>query len=374
MAMTQSTRNMDPNPAEQMLNQAYDLTFGVELEFVFVFHEKLILGQLKKDFPKDRGGGDPLDNGQLLHGADLNTWRRRMLDKYHSLGARRELRQGAAQYATKHNQYYLSWAINVRSPWDGWDEYNQWGPRNEGVRVCLPDGRPKRRLDETEIRGHMPPTDRPLRTYHKEPLEVAKEVLRTEGAHPYWSGNGTWMVDTYDGVGDRKPLLDFERWHLTNDFSLSAFYPEDLWLYLQRQKYCPARDGVRPSINAPAPAAPRDRVKIERTGNWVADPDVDPAAETCAVRQLQEATTENQRHGPSSSVQRAVSELLESERPGSAPRKSSKACRKRKRGTEDVGEDVSRKRPSPTHPPTPGPGQTDHPDFDHCKRLSAKRV
>lgn len=373
MAMMQSTRNADPNPAEQMLNQAYDLTFGVELEFVFVFHEKLILGQLKKDFPEDRGGGDPLDNGHLLDGVNLNTWRRRMLDKYCSSQAHRELRQGAAHYATRLNQYYLSWAIKVRSRWDKWDEYNQWGPRNEGVRVCLPDGRPKRRLDETEIRGRMPPTDRPLRTYHKEPLEVAKEVLRTEGAHPYWSGNGTWMVDTYDGVGDRKPLLDFERWHLTNDFSLSALYPEDLWLYLRRHKYCPARDGVWSSVSAPVPSALRDPVKVDRTGTWVADPDLDSAAELSAVRQLQEKTGENQGNSPSSSVQRAVSELLESERPGPAPRKGNEGCGKRKRSAEDVGEDKSRKKPSPTHPPPLEPGQTGYPDFDKCKRFSSKK-
>lgn len=341
---------------------------------MFVFHGKLILGQSKRDFPKEEGGGDPLDNGQLLDGDSLTTWQDLLLEKYASIRARQGPRQVAAHYAFNYDRY-LSWAVQVRDRWPGGvNEYNLYGPSDEGVRVCNLGGVPIHPLNIKRIHGVMPRDMRPLRTYYIEPLEVAREVLRTEGTSPYWRGNGNWMVDIYDGVGDHKPWRerDFENWHLTNDFSLLASYQDyELEKWLRQHKRCAERDGSRLSTKSSVPAFPPspDRTPkwVSATGGFIGG----PATITSTNSQLQGAISEGRSIGPSLSVERAIYDLLDSVISGQPLRKAS---RKRKRVAEDDSEEESRERSRLGHSPSLRPKQTVYPDVDECKCFSSKRV
>ncbi|MCJ1246253.1 hypothetical protein MMC30_003459 [Trapelia coarctata] len=351
-----------------MLNQAYDLTFGVELELVFVFHEKLIVGQLKRDYPREGGGGETLDNGQLLDGDNLATWRDLLLQKHLPVEAREALPQGATHYALN-NDRYNSWAVQVRDRWPGGvNEYNVFGPREEGVRVCNIHGDLIHPLNISQIHGVMPRDERPLRTYYTEPLEIAREVLRTEGIFPYWSGNKTWIIHTYDGVRENKPLWEYEfkDWHLTNDFSLSALPPHEFGPWLRQHKRCAKRDGPRPSTNSLEPTylAPSETVKVSKWVDATGDSVRDPAATTSTTPRLQRATSESHSIGLSSSVERAVNELLDSERPGPPLQEGSKASRKRKRVAEEDYEEESREGPRPSHSPPMRRGQGFDPDVN----------
>ena len=344
--MTQSTDEANITPPEHMLNQAYDLTFGVELEFVFVFHEKLILGQFKKDWPHaSAGGGVPLHKGQLLEGGELNKWRDTILQKNPSYNARRSLRQGPSKYVND-RQFYDSWAVKVHTPWRGWKAHNErLNPLADGVHVCTPKGRPVGPLDERLFSS----PERPLRTYYTEPLEVAKEVLRTEGIFPYWSGNGGWEVDLHDGIGRRKPLQGFEKWHLINDYSLSALERRSqLEGYLRRYKSCEERDGKANDLaSKERPSSPH---LPSRVSKWLAKAVAGPAAKPSTTQQLQGATIEVPNSNPSSSLGRAVSDFLNPERSGPGLPEGCKASGMRKRGAEEDCGDASRPRPRPSHP------------------------
>ena len=215
-----------------MANPEHDLTFGVELEFVFVFHEKLILGELKRDYAIEKGGGSPLSNGGLLEGDELAQWRELFLRKDLTEAGRRGLRQGAPQYSIA-NPEYLSWGVRMEaSPGPGRQAAKD---RFEGVQSTGP-----------------PEENEQVRTYATEPLQVAKEVIRSNGAFDYWTSSRRHIfsdANVYDGTDAHKPLTEFKMWHFTNDFSLSALKQGTLEAYLMKYKVCPDRDGVRQFTN-----------------------------------------------------------------------------------------------------------------------------
>ena len=252
-----------------MNNLDYDLTFGVELEFIFVFHERLILGQLKHDYAVERGGGSPLHNGRLLEGENLAQWRDLFLRKDLPTWMRFQLRQGAPQYSVA-NPEYLSWGIEIEtSP----------GPERQAMNRFE---RVQRTTDSNER----------VRTYATEPLEVAREVIRSNGAFDYWTSSrhhSVRDVNVYDGTREQKPLTEFRLWHLTNDFSLSALRQGALDAYLRSYKVCPRRDGVRSFTNNEVP------MDILRTGEAI--PEGFEVPEMEGMIDFDEQPTERMIHG-----------------------------------------------------------------------------
>lgn len=53
-----------------MINPDYRLTFGVELELIFVFHESLLISQLRID----RGKNPKARTGKFVAGDRLRNW------------------------------------------------------------------------------------------------------------------------------------------------------------------------------------------------------------------------------------------------------------------------------------------------------------
>ena len=152
--------------------------------------------------------------------------------------------------------------------------------------------------------------------------------MRTAGRHSYWSGNENAILDIYDGTEAHKPR-DFERWHLTNDFNLSALYRNELEPWLRQHKSCPQRDGPRPSTTSPVLKCPSGFPISEEVSSWV-DVTVpflkNPATTTGTDPQLHRATIEGRNNGPSSSVREgAVNNRANSARLCSPVRKGSKA-------------------------------------------------
>ncbi|MCJ1378376.1 hypothetical protein MMC17_001474 [Xylographa soralifera] len=209
-----------------MLNSNYQLSFGVELEFIFVFHEKLLIGQLRIDAgqrPFTKSNGAWLDEATVLqHQAhiqkDLPDW------------VREELRQGAPHYAF-HNPYYPSWGLSEQRGQTALDSRPFTGNRIEGVRMTSTD-------ENTSVR-----------TYDLEPIKIAKEALLSNGAYDMWRAEGHPSHDTRlrivarSGEGQYKPFLKFKYWHVTSDYSLSGLSQEELAAYLEKYKVCSGRDG-----------------------------------------------------------------------------------------------------------------------------------
>ena len=98
---------------------------------------------------------------------------------------RQQLRQGAPQYSVA-NPEYLSW----------------------GIRMETSPGPERQVMDRFEgIQSTLPPNER-VRTYATEPLEVAREVIRSNGVFDYWTSSRQHTirdVNVYDGTCEQKP-------------------------------------------------------------------------------------------------------------------------------------------------------------------------
>ncbi|MCJ1388044.1 hypothetical protein MMC18_000888 [Xylographa bjoerkii] len=209
-----------------MLNSDYKLTFGVELELIFVFHEKLLIGQLRIEDgrrPYTKKSGTWVDGATLLrHQAtlrkDLSQW------------TRQELRQGALHYRF-HNPIYLGWGLTTK--------------RGQAARQSRPFT-----VNRVEgMRIHREEDDTLVRTYDLEPVRLAREVLLSNGAYDMWRSSGHpsqstgLRIGVRSGEGRHKPVLSFRYWHVTNDFSLSGLGRDELAAYLEKYKVCNGRDG-----------------------------------------------------------------------------------------------------------------------------------
>ncbi|MCJ1397409.1 hypothetical protein MMC11_000602 [Xylographa trunciseda] len=209
-----------------MLNSDYKLTFGVELELIFVFHEKLLIAQLRIEDgrrPYTKRSGAWVDGRTLLkHQATL---RKDLSDQ-----VREELRQGAPHYQNK-NPHYLGWGLTTKRGLAARSRRPFTGNRIEGMRI------------------HRAEDDTLVRTYDLEPVRMAREVLLSDGAFDMWRSSGHPSYNTglrigvRSGEGSHKPVLSFRNWHITNDFSLSGLSRDELAAYLEKHKVCSGRDG-----------------------------------------------------------------------------------------------------------------------------------
>ncbi|MCJ1315412.1 mucin 5B, oligomeric mucus gel-forming [Xylographa vitiligo] len=209
-----------------MFHSNYQLSFGVELEFMFVFHEKLLIGQLRIDSgkrPFTKKDGAPLDTPTLLrHQASIQ---KDLPDE-----VREELRQGAQHYRF-HHPHYPSWGLSTPRSQSAKDKRPFEKNRIEGMRMTRADD------------GTM------IRTYDLEPIRMAREVLLSNGAYDMWRGSEHLSsitglrIGTRSGAGQHKPVLEFKHWHVTSDYSLSGFDQDELAAYLEKYKVCNSRDG-----------------------------------------------------------------------------------------------------------------------------------
>ena len=210
----------------RMFHSNYQLSFGVELEFMFVFHEKLLIGQLRIDSgkrPFTKKDGAPLDTPTLLrHQASIQ---KDLPDE-----VREELRQGAQHYRF-HHPHYPSWGLSTPRSQSAKDKRPFEKNRIEGMRMTRADD------------GTM------IRTYDLEPIRMAREVLLSNGAYDMWRGSEHLSsitglrIGTRSGAGQHKPVLEFKHWHVTSDYSLSGFDQDELAAYLEKYKVCNSRDG-----------------------------------------------------------------------------------------------------------------------------------
>ncbi|MCJ1434664.1 hypothetical protein MMC27_004033 [Xylographa pallens] len=217
-----------------MLNSTYQLSFGVELEFIFVFHEKLLIGQLRIEDgrrPFTKTNGAPLDELTVLgHRASLQ---KDLPDE-----VREELRQGAPHYSF-HHPYYPSWGLSAPRSQAASASRPFEGNRIEGVRMTRTED------------GRM------VRTYDLEPIRIAKEVLLSNGAYDMWTASehpsrSTGLkIMVRSGEGQHKPVLKYIHWHVTSDYSLSGLSLDELGAYLEKYKVCSGRDdsGASPFSN-----------------------------------------------------------------------------------------------------------------------------
>jgi hypothetical protein len=264
-----SSPKMEPDQGERISTPKVKLEFniGVEIEFVFVFHEKLILGQLIKEgtcfFPSN-----PLYNGRLLAGDRLDDARRHFLGKELSDTARETLRQGK-EYCAETQPYYNSWAVKIGKTDVTIGTYQS--NDDNGFKVSRPHITRWERPPSEII-----PQDGYVRTYLKEPARVAKEAILLRGAQNYWQDRQgpSWIyLDAFDGIDvfDGSKTNIYRRnpswWYLTNDFSLSALTRNQMEDYLWKKKVCPERDKERtrkiiiPSITTKSTKNPINKVK-----------------------------------------------------------------------------------------------------------------
>ena len=209
-----------------MLNSDYNLTFGVELELIFIFHEKLLVAQLRIE-----DGKRPYTkrSGKLLDGRSLLKYQA-TIRKDLTEAARVGLRQGPPYYADDH-PIYSSWALTTKRG----ESARRRRPFKEN---CIEGMRLFRAEDDTLIR-----------TYDLEPARLAKEVLLSNGAYDMWvpprypSQSTGLHIGIRSGEACHKPVTGFRNWHITNDFSLSGLERDELAAYLERYKVCSGRDG-----------------------------------------------------------------------------------------------------------------------------------
>ncbi|MCJ1393465.1 hypothetical protein MMC18_006340 [Xylographa bjoerkii] len=183
-----------------MKNSGYQLTYGVEIEFVLVFHEKLIYAQLAHN----RGHQISFNDDYRPSDAEINGW----FEKILSPEVRAQINPAPQVYRQTRPQY-LAWGVKLRG---------------------------LERPNPTEATYSE---DKKLRTYKSEHLYIAQEILRSAAqneALQYW--NTTFPSDTRVSVG---PTPD--EWHLRKEAVIEALTQTELEHYLATSKKCFARDG-----------------------------------------------------------------------------------------------------------------------------------
>ena len=184
-------------------NSSYDVVFGVEMKMVIVMHERLIIEQLT--------------SGSYIKGErQAEIYRRICKDVLE--GDRRKLCRAPGPYIRGRSRY-LSWAILTP-------------PGVDDLTALYRD-------------------DRKLRTYGLEPLEIAREVLRSsqqirDGS--YWNKDfpDDLNVNVYP---EREARTDYDQWCLIPAHEVEAVRRPTLKSYLRYKKRCFARDRLA-SANA----------------------------------------------------------------------------------------------------------------------------
>ncbi|MCJ1246792.1 hypothetical protein MMC30_004001 [Trapelia coarctata] len=203
-----------------MKNSQYQVTFGVEIEFVFVFHEKLILAELLNSVE----GQPRKPNGNFREGREHDIQLQRVIQKWIPDVDRLKMNQAPVQYSDFRPRY-LAWAVM---------------------------------LDYDETDATIKTNDRPkrlLRTYGREPIKIAKEVLRSGAQNQdleYWDPAYPDDITVDAHLGPGKPT-HFTNWHLIPEPVVEAHTQNALQAYLEQYKRCSDRDGSEPPQSGKRP-------------------------------------------------------------------------------------------------------------------------
>ncbi|MCJ1397625.1 hypothetical protein MMC11_000821 [Xylographa trunciseda] len=187
-----------------MKNSSYQLTYGVEIEFVLVFHEKLIFAQLERD------AGRPIRCNNELSVAESQ------IDAYLWKDLPPQMRVQMNTVPQEYHQTrprYLAWGVRVRE--------------DEAV----------------EPTAATYSRDRKIRSYKYEHLDIAREVVRSAAQNEnlqYW--DTAYTSDTAIDVYLVKPATA-DNWYLTKELAIEALTQTELGNYLATYKRCFARDG-----------------------------------------------------------------------------------------------------------------------------------
>jgi len=209
-----------------MKNSEYQVTFGIEIECVFVFHQKLILAELLHLIE-----GEPRKLGGNFRDGTLQVHElRRVIQKELTDEDRRKMNQVPFSYQSSRPRY-LAWGVRI----DGHSH-------------------------DTQVKFNAPPPEIAeakgiVRTYGQEPTNVAKEVLRSgpqNQALQYWEPSYRSDIDIDVHVGRGKPS-DFTNWHLIPEYVVEAHTQNALESYLVRYKRCITRDGPEPGQGVKRP-------------------------------------------------------------------------------------------------------------------------
>ena len=187
-----------------MKNSDYELTYGVEIEFVLVFHQKLIFAELEHR----AGNATSCNNDLRIDEAQINAY----LEKNISPEVLIQLNPVPQAYHQTRPQY-LAWGIKVRA------------------------------TEQPQFSEATYSADRTLRTYKAEHLYIAREVLRSGEQNKrfqYW--DVAFPRDTTIDIHLSKPTT-FDNWHLTKELVIEALTQTELEHYLVTYKRCIERDG-----------------------------------------------------------------------------------------------------------------------------------
>ena len=187
-----------------MKNSDYELAYRVEIEFVLIFHQKLIFAQ------REHNAGNPTicNNDTTIDQAQIDAY----LEKNLTPEVRMQMNPAPQAYHQTRPQY-LAWGIRVGA------------------------------YEAPELTAATYSTDGTLRTYKHEHLHIAREVLRSADQNErlqYW--DSSVPSDTTIDVRPAKPTT-FNNWHLIKALAIEALTQTELEHYLKTYKMCFERDG-----------------------------------------------------------------------------------------------------------------------------------
>ncbi|MCJ1484228.1 hypothetical protein MMC06_004396 [Schaereria dolodes] len=190
-----------------MASEELQLTYGVELEMILVFHEELLVNYVRA-LELDEFEEDTLP--RLLTEQDLHDEALKRLVQDLPERWRREMSQATEHYR-RSRPLYMGWAIK----------------------------------EERDPRTHTNPAvvyGPSFRTYDDEPLHLAREVLRLAPRtdnYEYWVETGvedTFPIDIYQDAHGVPKRISYQNWHLANDRSLVGVDKTTIQAYLDQKK------------------------------------------------------------------------------------------------------------------------------------------
>ena len=187
-----------------MKNSDYELTYGVGIEFVLVFHQRLIFARLEND----TGIPTICNNDYRLEDAQINAY----LEKNLTPEVRLQMNPVPPMYHRSRPQY-LAWGIRVGT------------------------------AEPREVTAAVYSTDWTLRIYKDEHLHIAREALRSADQNArlqYW--DAAFPSDTTIDICLAKPTT-FDYWYLSKQLEIEALTQTELEHYLATYKICFERDG-----------------------------------------------------------------------------------------------------------------------------------
>ena len=221
----------------ETINSDYELVFGVELDMIFVFHEMLLIQEVRK-----------AEGNFNAFNADLAGERARLIEKSIEEADRVKMAHSATQRRGSTPQY------------QGW-----------GIRV-----KPTRELDSIK---NSSAGDDGVRTYGDEPMRIAKEVLgfcpRGLDMDYYHRGDAPMVVHVDTENENEGSIERLGRWSFTpsQNNSLPGLPKHLLQSYLDQKKLIA---GARSLVS------PHDRALIGKT-YFPSDPlgEQHPSADDC---------------------------------------------------------------------------------------------